>query len=173
MDRTTLQNGCGMLDDARQRLGGRIAYGSPSRNRPSTDGFRPCGGVNPKVIPWPNVIPHPKRLPSAVLAWNDGTVVKLAQGIEQRLQTADLPILADALEEAGWDYAIILRQLRTKPDTARWVLDWILRPGEMEEETFHRNILGCWTIADFIQRGGGAGLRGDDPFARLPCAWPG
>ena len=60
--------------------------------------------------------PH---LPAAIIAWNDGTIRHLAEGIyeerqmpERTLDTARLAVLADALEEAGCDNAEILGHLR-------------------------------------------------------------
>src|SRR5262249_24421195 len=47
-------------------------------------------------LPFRPVNPDP-----AWAAWNDGTVVKLAQGIHDGRVFDRLPILADALEEAG------------------------------------------------------------------------
>lgn len=46
------------------------------------------------------------------LAWNDGTVVRLAQAIYAERSFDRLPILADALEEAGCDSADLLAHLR-------------------------------------------------------------
>jgi hypothetical protein len=58
-------------------------------------------------------------LPPAVLAWNDGTVGRLARRIyeerwmpEGTLDTARLSILADALEDAGCDNPDLLGHLR-------------------------------------------------------------
>jgi hypothetical protein len=55
-----------------------------------------------------NPFRSPPPLPPAVLAWNDGTIRRLAEGIyeerqmpEGTLENARLAILADALEEAG------------------------------------------------------------------------
>src|SRR5262249_20240807 len=43
----------------------------------------------------------PVTVPPAVLAWNDGAIGKLARAIYDEYRFGDLPILADALEEAG------------------------------------------------------------------------
>jgi hypothetical protein len=48
----------------------------------------------------------------AWLTWNDGLIPKLAKVISQEEQFADLPILADALEEAGCTNADILNHCR-------------------------------------------------------------
>jgi hypothetical protein len=58
------------------------------------------------------------------LAWNDGTVVKLAQGIYDEGAFDRLPILADALEDAGCDVEDILTHLRSEGP----------------------HVLGCWPV---------------------------
>jgi hypothetical protein len=58
------------------------------------------------------------------LKWNGGTVPKLAQAIYDERRFADLPILADALEEAGCVNADLLDHCR--------------RPGE--------HVRGCWAV---------------------------
>jgi hypothetical protein len=63
-------------------------------------------------------------IPVAWLAWNDGTVAKLAAAIYDERRFADLPILADALEEAGCTDAAILAHCRG--------------PGE--------HVRGCWAV---------------------------
>jgi len=62
------------------------------------------------------------------LAWNDGTVVKIAQGIYSDRAFDRLPILADALEEAGCHDEDLLRHCRRKGGHSPgcWVLDHLL-----------------------------------------------
>lgn len=71
---------------------------------------------------------HPSPLAPVVLAWNDGTVVKLAQGIYQERAFDRMPILADALEDAGCDDAVLVGHCRSATPHARgcWVVDVIL-----------------------------------------------
>src|SRR5262249_60028660 len=59
------------------------------------------------------------------LAWNDGTVAKLAAAIYDGRRFADLPILADALEEAGCTDAAMLAHCRGGGEHVRgcWVVD--------------------------------------------------
>jgi hypothetical protein len=61
-------------------------------------------------------------------AWNDGTVVKLAQAIYDERAFDRLPILADALEEAGCTNADILDHCREPGLHVRgcWVVDLLL-----------------------------------------------
>jgi hypothetical protein len=55
---------------------------------------------------------RPTALAPAVLTWKDGTVVRLAQDVSEQLAFDHLPVLADALEEAGCTDAELLRHLR-------------------------------------------------------------
>jgi hypothetical protein len=71
---------------------------------------------------------RPVRLDPSWLAWNDRTVVKLAQGIYEERAFDRLPMLADALEEAGCKDADILDYCRGPGPHVRgcWVVDLIL-----------------------------------------------
>jgi hypothetical protein len=64
----------------------------------------------------------------AWLAWNDGTVRKMALGIRERGRYGDLPILHDALLDAGCDNEEILDHCRGAGRHFRgcWVLDLLL-----------------------------------------------
>jgi hypothetical protein len=66
--------------------------------------------------------------PPAVLAWNDGTAVKLAQAVYEERAFDRLPIVADALEEAGCADAELLGHLHGPGPHARgcWALDLLL-----------------------------------------------
>jgi hypothetical protein len=62
------------------------------------------------------------------LAWNNGTVPKIAQAIYDARAFHRLPVLADALEDAGCDNADILGHCRQPSDHVRgcWVVDLLL-----------------------------------------------
>jgi hypothetical protein len=62
------------------------------------------------------------------LSWNGGTVLNLAQTIYDERRFGDLPILADALEDAGCDNANILSHCRDPGEHSRgcWVVDLLL-----------------------------------------------
>lgn len=64
----------------------------------------------------------------AWLTWNDGTVLRLAQAIAEEGNYAALPILADALEEAGCTNTALLGHCRSGGPPLRnsWVVDLIL-----------------------------------------------
>lgn len=68
---------------------------------------------------------RPVTVHASWLAWSDGTVVKLAQGIYADRAFDRLPVLADALEEAGCDNAAILDHCRQPGVHAKgcWVVD--------------------------------------------------
>ncbi len=71
---------------------------------------------------------RPVRVAPSWLTWNGGTVPKLAQAIYDERRFADLPILADALEEAGCTDAAILDHCRQLGEHVRgcWVVDLCL-----------------------------------------------
>jgi hypothetical protein len=61
-------------------------------------------------------------------AWNGGCVVKLARAVYEERRFEDLPVLADALEEAGCADTEILAHCRQPAEHVRgcWVLDLLL-----------------------------------------------
>lgn len=67
-------------------------------------------------------------LPPNWLRWQDGTVRKLAEAIYQEHRFADVPVLGDALEEAGCDRGEILDHCRRHAEHGRgcWLIDAIL-----------------------------------------------
>jgi hypothetical protein len=71
---------------------------------------------------------RPVNITSDILAWNDGIVVKLAQGIYDERTFDRLPVLGDGLEEAGCHDADLLGHCRQPGPHVRgcWVVDAIL-----------------------------------------------
>jgi hypothetical protein len=71
---------------------------------------------------------RPATLAPAWLAWKDGVVLEQAQEIYDHRTFDRLPILADALEQAGCDNAKILAHCRGPQPQVRgcWVVDLIL-----------------------------------------------
>jgi hypothetical protein len=61
-------------------------------------------------------------------SWNNGTAVAIARAVRDEGRWAELPILADALEEAGCTSAPLLTHLRNKGPHARgcWALEALL-----------------------------------------------
>ena len=74
---------------------------------------------------------HPVSLSPSTLAWNDGAVHKMAEVIYDDRAFDRLPILADALEDAGCDDADILGHCRGPGPHVRgcWVVDLLLGKG--------------------------------------------
>jgi hypothetical protein len=74
--------------------------------------------------------PSPTLAP-AVLAWNGGTVPKLAAAIYEERAFDRLPVLADALEDAGCTDAEVLTHCRSGGEHVRgcWVVDLVLGKG--------------------------------------------
>jgi hypothetical protein len=68
---------------------------------------------------------------SAWLAWNGGTIPKIAEAIYDEKAFDRFPVLADALEEAGCDNAEFLAHLREPGPHVRgcWVVDLLLGKG--------------------------------------------
>jgi hypothetical protein len=71
---------------------------------------------------------RPVTLSPAWLTWGSGTVPKLAAAVYEERAFDRLPILADALEEAGCDAAELLTHLRAPGPHVRgcWALDLLL-----------------------------------------------
>jgi hypothetical protein len=71
---------------------------------------------------------HPIAVNPSWLTWNDGTVVKLAQSINDDRAFDRLPVLADALDEAGCADAAILGHCRGPGPHVRgcWLVDALL-----------------------------------------------
>lgn len=71
---------------------------------------------------------RPVMVDPAWLAWNDGTVPQMARAIYEDRRFEDMPILADALEDAGCDDADMLRHCRSQDKHVRgcWAIDRIL-----------------------------------------------
>lgn len=67
----------------------------------------------------------------AWLTWENGVVRKIADGIRENRSFAELPVLADALEEAGCIDGRILRHCRARMKHTRscWVLRGLLAAG--------------------------------------------
>jgi hypothetical protein len=74
---------------------------------------------------------NPPMIDRAWRAWNGGTVRRMAQVLYDSGRFEDMPILADALEEAGCDDPEILTHCREPQDHVRgcWLLDALLELG--------------------------------------------
>ena len=110
------------------------------RNRWSANGF----WVNDQRVTWDSGVLRlgdtlrvceahfqlrvPVRVEPAWFAWNDHTVPRIAQAIYGERAFDRMPILADALEDAGCDNADILGHCRQPGPHVRgcWVVDLLL-----------------------------------------------
>jgi hypothetical protein len=74
---------------------------------------------------------RPARVDPEWLAWNNAAVVRLAESVYREQAFDRLPILADALEEAGADDAEVLEHLRGPGPHARgyWLIDLLTGRG--------------------------------------------
>jgi hypothetical protein len=71
---------------------------------------------------------NPPAIQGSWLSWNDGTVLKLAKDVAEKHDFGLLPVLGDALEEAGCDNEEILTHCRSQSPHERgcWVADLLL-----------------------------------------------
>jgi hypothetical protein len=71
---------------------------------------------------------HPATVDPAWLAWNGGGVARLVQSIYEERTFDHLPVLSDALEDAGCDNADLLAHCRQPGEHVRgcWVVDLLL-----------------------------------------------
>ena len=67
-------------------------------------------------------------LDPAWLSWHDGLLVSMARQMYESRDFTDMPILADALEEAGCTDQDILGHCRSRSEHVRgcWVVDLVL-----------------------------------------------
>jgi len=72
--------------------------------------------------------PFPSCTLDAVLAWNDHTVPRIAEGIYQERAFDRLPILADALLDAGCEDEDLMHHCRSAGPHVRgcWAVDLVL-----------------------------------------------
>ena len=76
-----------------------------------------------------DIIPfHPVTIDSAWLAWNEGIIPRMAQTIYDDRTFDRLPVLADALEDAGCSNGDLLAHCRQSGDHLRgcWAVDLVL-----------------------------------------------
>lgn len=69
----------------------------------------------------------PIQLQPEWLTWNDGLVPRIASEIYEQGRFEEMPVVADALQDAGCDVALLLDNLRrVVPVRGNWTLDLIL-----------------------------------------------
>jgi hypothetical protein len=74
---------------------------------------------------------HPVAVAMDWLAWKDGLIPRLARALYEERRFEDLPVLADALEEAGCTSEELLGHLRGPGPRCRgcWAVDLLLNQG--------------------------------------------
>lgn len=72
---------------------------------------------------------HPSLVDPTWLAWEGGTVSRIAQSIYDARRFEELPILADALEDAGCSDETILQHCRAEGEHMKgcWIVDLLLK----------------------------------------------
>jgi hypothetical protein len=100
--------------------GGERSRAKAAERRAHCDLLREIIGGSP-LRPLPSPLPN-------VLAWNDGTVRRIAEGIYEERAFDRLPILADALLDAGCDHEELIAHCRGAGPHVRgcWAVDLIL-----------------------------------------------
>jgi len=123
------------------RNAARAAYAAGHRGRTAGKNAAALAGeaaqvaeVAAQVQTIRDVVGNPFRsatIDPAWLAWSGGLVVKLALGAYEERDFACLPVLADALEDAGCIDEVILSHLRSPGPHVRgcWAVDLILGKG--------------------------------------------
>jgi hypothetical protein len=73
------------------------------------------------------LVRDPPEIDPAWLKWQRGFVPKMAASIEKERRWSDLPVLADALEDAGCEDRFILDHCRAGTRHARtcWVVNFL------------------------------------------------
>ncbi len=106
--------------DARTWVGIQASYAPRRRASPQQ-----CGHLRDIFGP---LSFRPVTIDPSVLAWNDRTVPRLAQAIYERRRWRDMPILGDALLDAGCDNDEIVAHCRAGGEHVRgcWVVDLLL-----------------------------------------------
>jgi hypothetical protein len=106
------------FDEALQAVQLAAQWTPPAQQRQFADVLRDVAG-NPF---------RPVTLRYSWRAWQGGTVVKLAQAIYDERRFEDLPVLADALEDAGCADPAVLAHCRGPGEHVRgcWLLDGLL-----------------------------------------------
>jgi hypothetical protein len=116
-----------------QGLRAALAEAAPGPRRPFAEALRAEALAQAALVR--DVFGDPFRLmihlDPSWLVWNGGTVPALAESIYNERNWASLPVLADALEDAGCSCPEILTHCRGPGPHARgcWVLDLLLGKG--------------------------------------------
>jgi hypothetical protein len=98
-------------------------------------GKHPGGSTESRGRPYYCAYSAPSDLTALPPAWRTDTVVSLARRMSESLDFTALPILADALQDAGCDNEIVLYHCRNPKAThihGCWVVDLVLGEGRYQ-----------------------------------------
>jgi hypothetical protein len=97
-------------------------------HRLAASGYISLLGLEPRSVRLLREVVHPYRDARAKSAWRDATVSDLALGIARDRAFDRMPILGDALEDAGCDDRLLLDHCRSGGKHVRgcWALDLVL-----------------------------------------------
>jgi len=92
---------------------------------------------------------HPVAVDPCWLTWHRGTVPRLARSIYQERRFDEMPILADALEEAGCEEVTLLDHCRQPCDHPRgcWLLELLLGRETSAGGPLHSSALSPFSAA--------------------------
>ena len=126
----TLPDAARAADYCAANAASAVYHAATAASAPSAADARAAERSGQVRLLW-EVFGNPFRLPALsldVLAWNDGTPPRLARAIHDECAFDRMPILADALEDAGCDDADILNHCRGPNVHVRgcWVVDLLL-----------------------------------------------
>jgi hypothetical protein len=122
--------------DGHRTIRNRLARSAAAGNSELWEVAYVSASSNPRVMEWQigvlrDVFGNPFRpvsLEPSWLSWHGGLPVSMARRLYDGRDLKDMPILADALEEAGCDWAEILGHLRGPGPHFRgcWAIDAVL-----------------------------------------------
>jgi hypothetical protein len=127
----SLLAGCDAALDAARSAAWAVGYAACRGGGGKADAARRREQARQRRLLW-DLAPNPFRpapaAPAAWLAWHGGTVPRLARAASDGRAFERLPVLADAVEEAGCTDAPLLGHLRGPGPHARgcWALDLLL-----------------------------------------------
>ena len=133
-----------------------------------------------------NLFPFPAKMPAFHPSWRTSTAVAISSGIVGEKGAWDrLPILADALQDAGCDSDDVLKHLREHPhqpgvfpnrnggcwEGTCWVVQLVLQqPQRVVAKYRHDGMMdGDWSYAPVVNPGDADGKA----WCVVPATWPG
>jgi len=138
-----VQNVCSAAGDATARVAAEAARAAGADQVAAWNAEKATGGRG-YVSFLRDIFGNPFRsvtVEPAWLAWHGGTVAKVARSIYEDRRFGDLPVLADALEEAGCTNGAVLEHCRSAGGTRR-------QASGGREPPVH--VRGCWVLDQLL-----------------------